>query len=146
MMPAGRHTENQSTKSEMFTSIAEFLCAVDHAVPVPKEFLPLPELGKDAGVWVRGMTAAEWDEFQQSRLDRKTGKSDMANYRAGIVAFCLADDHGQRLSKDPIADAVEIGRRFGPFVRRIYAVADRLMNFDVETDPETEEEGDTVKN
>jgi len=115
----------------MFSSIADFLRALDQAAPVPREFVPLPALGEGKGIWLRGMTAAEWDEFQQRR-HKQEGPADLANYRAGVVAYALCDEAGNRLSTDPQADAAEIGRCFAPVIRQLYAVADRLNKFDVE--------------
>jgi len=86
-------------------------------------------------VLVRGLTAAERDEYEASIVRRKGQKTevDMRNIRAKLVVRCVVDENGQRVFRDE--DAELLGQKSAAAVDRIFEVAQRLSglsNRDIE--------------
>jgi hypothetical protein len=100
----------------------DFLRARD----LPREEVPVPELGDGATVFVRVLTAAERDELETMSMTERNGKTvpDLANIRARYVAFCACDETGQRLFTT--ADIPAIGALHHGAMARIADAAHRL--------------------
>lgn len=91
----------------------------------PEEEVQIQELG--GSVWVRGLTAAERDEWEKSWFEKQGNKSVLVqkNLRGGLVARCLIEGKGgKRMCTD--ADAVALGEAWSVVIDRTYAVCARL--------------------
>lgn len=95
------------------------------AIPdLQTEDLFIPEWG--AYVRVRGLTARERDEWEDSCLTQK-GKNttiNVRNLRTKLVVRTVVDEDGQRIFSN--GDAEALGEKSGAAVDRIYEVATRL--------------------
>ena len=98
----------------------EILAARDIRV----ERVEVPEWGGE--VLVRGLTAAERDEFDLSATVERDGKRviNFQQLRARLVAMSLVDEHGKRLFSD--ADVEYLAAKSGAAIGRIFDIAMRL--------------------
>lgn len=96
------------------------------ATEVPTEHVPVPELGADTYVLVRGMTGAERDEFEASCIQGRGRRREfnMQNVRAKLVAFCCMDPSGARMFSPDDVTALSAIR--ADILDRIFGVAQRL--------------------
>lgn len=74
-------------------------------------------------VWVREMTAAERDAYEQAQIG-PDGKPNMDNARAKLLVRCLADQAGELIFS--AADAEKLGEAQGTVLTRLFLVASRL--------------------
>ena len=91
----------------------------------------VPEWG--GWVRVRGLTATERDDYEQSivSIDSSGARmTDMANFRARLVVRCVVDEKGVKLFKPD--DAEILGRKSAAAVDRLWAVAQRLSGLSKE--------------
>jgi len=91
------------------------------------EDVAVPEWG--GAVRVKTLTGLERDGLEQSMLDGK-GKSqhvNMANFRAKLCSRTIVDDSGKRVFSD--LDIVDLGRKSGQALQRVFNVASRLSGF-----------------
>jgi len=68
---------------------------------IQRDRLDVPELGGE--LWVRGMSGAERDEFEEGlriRRGRKAGQTDLRNFRAKYAVKVIVDASGQRVLTD----------------------------------------------
>ncbi|MFS8534357.1 MAG: hypothetical protein FWJ65_04295 [Limnochordales bacterium] len=87
------------------------------------EEVPVPEWG--GTVRVRSLTGRERDQFEQSLVDKRTGRlSRLANARARLVALCLVDEQGNRLFSTD--EAALLGQKSAAALERVFEVARRL--------------------
>lgn len=87
---------------------------------LPREKVDVPEW---AGyVWVRTMTGAERDTFEQTLLEGK--KINLKNVRAKLAVLTVVDDAGKRVFDE--TDMAQLGAKSAAALDRIYAVAQRL--------------------
>ena len=88
------------------------------------EDVHVPEWG--GTVRVRGLTGAERDRFEESRLVRsgKKSRASLRNFRAALCAVAMVGEDGQRLFSD--ADVEALGEKSGSALDRVYDVAARL--------------------
>jgi len=96
---------------------------------LPREQVDVPEWG--GSVFVRTMTGAERDAFEQSIAD-DSGRN-LANLRARLAVLAVVDADGERLFAD--SDALSLGNKSAAALSRIFNVAQRLnalTNADVE--------------
>lgn len=92
------------------------------------EQVDVPDWG--GAVLVRGLTAAERDEFESSIMDQRGQdvRVNTENLRAKLVAFALVDADGNRIFTKP-GDVKRLGQKSGRALDRIFAVAQRLSGF-----------------
>lgn len=83
------------------------------------EDVPVPEWG--GTIRMRGMTAADRDEFELAVMDLKPGKVQV---RALVVMLCAIDDKGQRLFRRE--DVELLGAKSFSVMNRLHQVAVRL--------------------
>jgi len=101
-----------------------------------RELVDVPELGEDAQVWVRGLTAFERDEYEQSLLRAKgSGRRQQLvpafmNAKARLCVKCVVDEAGNRVFSDRDADA--LGKTPAAALDRIVQVAHRLSGMSIE--------------
>ena len=100
--------------------------AILGVVDIRKELVDVPEWGKDAAVWVRGMTGAERDKFESSIVESrgKGTKVNMVNVRARLASLTICDEGGNRLFTQ--ADIAALSAKSASALQRIFAVAQRL--------------------
>ena len=99
----------------------DFLKAEDLAT----EEVDLSDLpGFNGSLLVRGMTGQERDEYEESMLDQRSGRANLANYRAKVVIRCAVDDDGKRLFD--AADIDLLGAKSAAALARVFDVAVRL--------------------
>lgn len=91
---------------------------------LPRELVEVPEWG--GAIYVRGLTGAERDSFEQSIIDQrgKGVKMNLKNIRAKLVAMCVVDEQGNRIFRDE--DAELLGQKSAAALNRIFEVAQRL--------------------
>ena len=91
---------------------------------LPTERIPVPEWGGE--VIVRGLTAAERDQFEQSIVETrgKDTRVNLRNIRAKLVVLCCVDEQGNRIFRDE--DAEVLGRKSAVALNRVFEVAQRL--------------------
>ena len=90
-----------------------------------RELVVIPELGGD--VYVRGMSGAERDQFEEGlrvRTGRRAGQTDLRNFRARFAVRVIVDEQGQRLLED--GDIGVLGRLPASTLDRIIATCTRL--------------------
>lgn len=92
----------------------EILAAEDHQI----EAVACPEWGKDAGVYVRTMSARRLDRAEQEISKEDTG-------RAGYVAHCICDEGGTYLDWTP-SEVEALGEKAGHVLDRIVEATLRL--------------------
>ncbi len=91
---------------------------------LPREIIPVPELGGD--VIVRGMTGTERDEFESSLtvgLGRRR-RLDTTNIRSRLLVKCICDETGARLLKDE--DVAVLGKLPAKVLAPLFDAAQRL--------------------
>jgi hypothetical protein len=96
------------------------------ATALPRERVDLPELGKDAYIYIQGMTGSQRDEWETS-LVRGRGnhrKVDTLNIRAKLVVRCAVNDDGSLMFTNGEAEAV--GQIRVDVLQRLFEVAQRL--------------------
>ena len=98
------------------------------------EDVEVPEWG--GTVRVRGMSGVERDAFEASLIEQPEAngkrrrkqqaatKTNMANVRAKLCAWCIMDENGAKLFSD--ADVVALGAKSAAALDRIYEVASEL--------------------
>ncbi len=98
------------------------------------EIVPVPEWG--GSVRVQSLTGAERDDFEADSVKRKGKRveTNMANFRARLVARTVVDDNGERLFDDE--DAAWLGEKSAAAISRVYDTAARLSGI---TDKDAEE-------
>lgn len=87
--------------------------------------LVVPELG--GTIYVRGMAGKERDRFEEGlriRKGKRTGQSDLRNFRAVMAVKVIVDHDGERLLNDGDADL--IGRLPAGVLDRILAKCHEL--------------------
>jgi hypothetical protein len=82
------------------------------------EDVPVPEWG--GTVRISTMSGKARDEFEQSL----SGKDNMQNIRARLVAFCAVDDSGARIFKS--SDVERLGEKSASALNRCVVVAQKL--------------------
>jgi hypothetical protein len=99
------------------------------SVDIVTEELSVPEWG--GSVMIKGMTAAERDEFESVMMQRTRGRKGAMEYelntreaRARIAALCIVDDKGERLFS--LNDVKALGQKSAAALDRVYDVATRL--------------------
>lgn len=80
------------------------------------EKVPVPEWG--GHVFVRVLEGHERDHFELSMGPSR------ANIRARLAVMCMCDESGERIFSDD--DALELGRKSGNALDRIFAEATKL--------------------
>ena len=90
------------------------------------EEVQIPEWGKDATVYVKGMTGAERDKFESSLvvLRGKSQTLNMANIRAKLASLTICDKDGKRLFTE--ADVQELSQKSASALQRVFVVAQKL--------------------
>lgn len=98
--------------------------AILQANDLPTERVEVPEW--DGEVIVRGLTAAERDQFEQSIVETrgKDTRVNLRNIRAKLVALTVVDEEGNRIFRDE--DVELLGRKSATAINRIFEVAQRL--------------------
>lgn len=98
--------------------------AILQAKDLPKELVAVPEWGGE--VYVRALTGAERDSFEQSMLEQKgkSSKMNLKNVRAKLVALTVVDEDEKRLFSDD--DVKFLGNKSAAALNRIFEVAQRL--------------------
>jgi hypothetical protein len=89
-------------------------------------------------VYVRGLTAAERDDYEQSLTERGPdgtvrAKVRQQNLRAGFVARVIVDENGERVFTDKDVDA--LGGKNASVIDRIWDRARELSGMGVEVNP-----------
>jgi len=88
-----------------------------------REKVPLPEWGGD--VWVRTMTGAERDDYEQEYLDAKKKAGDrVPNLRARLLVRTVCDEQGKPLLSQNDVD--ELGQQSADVLSKLFTVASRL--------------------
>jgi len=82
-------------------------------------------------VYVRGLSAAERDQFESEMFDvvGKDVKMNKKNLRARLVLLTICDDKGVRIFKDE--DLAALGKKSGAALDRLFSVAQRLSGIGV---------------
>ena len=97
---------------------------IEQARQLPREVVPVPELGGD--VIVQGMSGTEREAWEASIFDAEGNRRDPQDrhFRARLVIRSVVDDAGQRLFAD---DDVELVSAFRyDILNRLFTVAQRL--------------------
>ncbi len=91
---------------------------------LPAEDVEVPEWS--GVVRVRGLTAAERDQFEQSIVETrgKNTRVNLRNIRAKLVALTVVDEQGNRVFSD--SDVEALGRKSAAALNRVFEVAQRL--------------------
>lgn len=102
------------------------------ALAPPTETVEVEGHGK---VYVRGLTAEERDDYEQSLLERDGDgrtrvKAHHKNIRAALAARCLVDERGERMFTDK--DIPSLGKVDSAFLDHIWNVARRLSGMSEE--------------
>jgi hypothetical protein len=86
--------------------------------------VPCPEWGGD--ILIRGLTGAEWSNFENSIVHYKGDKTvrNNKNLSARLIVLAAVDDKGQRLFAED--DASWLAKRSGKVLRRLADVASSL--------------------
>ena len=99
--------------------------------------LHVPELGGD--IYVRGMSGKERDEFEEGlriRKGKRTGQSDLRNFRARLAVKVIVTEDGQRILQDD--DAAIFGQMPAGVLDRIISRCTELSGM---ADEEAEDLG-----
>lgn len=94
---------------------------------IERERLTIPELGGD--IFVRGMSGKERDKFEEGlriRKGKRSGQSDLRNFRALLAVRVIVDEAGERLLNDSEADVDMIGKLGAGVLDRILAKCTEL--------------------
>ncbi len=88
------------------------------------ERVDVPEWG--GAVFVRPMTAAERDEYEQSMVASRGAdeKANLRNVRARLVVVCATDEAGKRIFSE--TDVEALGAKSARAVNRVFQAASRL--------------------
>ncbi|MFE0101152.1 hypothetical protein [Streptomyces sp. NPDC059009] len=91
------------------------------------EDVDVPEWG--GSVRLRMLTGAERDSFEQSMIDTRGGKqkTNLANFRARLIARCVVTDTGERMFSPPDIDA--LGRKSAAALGRLFDACQRMNGF-----------------
>lgn len=116
--------------------------AILSADDLEKELVEVPQWG--GTVYVRALTGAERDAFEQSMVEMRTVRQGrkqetvremrLQNIRARLCALTICDEEGNRLFTD--ADVQALGRKSASALNRVFQVAQRLSGL---TDEDVEE-------
>lgn len=116
--------------------------AILSADDLEKELVEVPQWG--GAVYVRALTGAERDAFEQSMVEMRTVRQGrkqetvremrLQNIRARLCALTICDEEGNRLFTD--ADVQALGRKSASALNRVFQVAQRLSGL---TDEDVEE-------
>lgn len=106
---------------------------------LPKELVKVPEW--DGEVYVRTMTGAERDAFEQSLIISK-GKIDLVNVRAKLCALAICDENGNRLFSD--LEIEQLGQKSAVALDRIFEVTQRLNKIGTEDIEELEKNSSSI--
>jgi hypothetical protein len=87
---------------------------------LPKEKVTVKEWGGD--VMVRGLTAAERDEFEKEVFDEEGNVR--GSFRPKLVTICCVDEEGKPLFNK--GDDVGLAKKSGKAIQKIFRVAQRL--------------------
>jgi len=88
---------------------------------LPTQVVEVPEWG--GAVRVRGLTGQERDKFEAS-VASVSGKMNLDNVRARMVALVCIDDKGKRIFSDK--DVAALGQKSGIALDRIFEAARKL--------------------
>lgn len=107
---------------------------------IPREDVPLPELGNGTVIPVWGMSALDRTRYEKSFAGKsgKTIDARIEQFRQRLVVACCRNDDGTPIFTE--ADVAELGRHRADVFERIVNVCQRLSgmtNSDIE---------DTIKN
>jgi hypothetical protein len=104
--------------------------AILQAEDLPKELVLIPEWNGE--VYVRALTGAERDAFEQSIVEQKgkSTKMNLSNLRAKLVALTVVDEAGKRIFSD--RDAELLGQKSAIAINRVFEVAQRLSGLSQE--------------
>lgn len=114
------------------------MLAAARTATIERDVLTVPELG--GTIYVRGMSGKERDEFEEGlriRRGRRSGQSDLRNFRARLAVKVIVTEDGQRILTDE--DAVVFGRMPA-------GVLDRIISRCTELSGMAEEEIDDLGN
>ena len=103
------------------------------ATSIPSETVDVPEW--DGKVILRGLTAAERDDYEQAMVETSPdgqvrAKRKLSNVRAGLVVRCIVDEQGEREFADADADA--LGEKNAAVIDRLWDVCRRLCGMSTE--------------
>ncbi len=97
--------------------------AILDAEDAVRKRVPVPEWR--GAVYVKGLSGAERDSFEQACLKRRKGKEfDLRGLKALLVARTLVDEDGKRMFPD--ADVPRLNAKSGRALDRIFKVAQRI--------------------
>lgn len=107
--------------------------AILSAEDITTELVAVPEWG--GSVYVRAMSGRERDRFERAMVSitGKNVETNWDNMRAKLVAFSCVDSEGNLLFRQ--ADVVELGKKSGRALGRVFDVAQRINGI---TDEEVE--------
>jgi hypothetical protein len=114
--------------------------AILAAEDLPQEMVETPEWGPEVkNVWVRGLTGAERDAYEQGLLAPGRGsvrvKDRVDNLRAAFCVRIILDENGERVFTDN--DVAALGAKSGAVLDRIWDKGRELsgMKVEAEADP-----------
>ncbi len=104
--------------------------AILQAEDLPKELVLIPEWNGE--VYVRALTGAERDAFEQSMVEQKgkSTKRNLSNLRAKLVALTVGEEAGTSIFSD--RDAELLGQKSAIAINRVFEVAQRLSGLSQE--------------
>lgn len=91
---------------------------------LPKTWVETPEWGKGSGVFMRGMTGEERDQFEAKVSGLESGTSIKMNYvniRATLVSMCAVNNEGDRIFKS--SDVGALGCKSAVVLDRLFDIA-----------------------
>jgi hypothetical protein len=96
------------------------------ASDLPQELVEIPEWG--VSVWVRALTGAQRDSFEESCLIAKKSKRELSlkNVRAKLCCLTVYATPEDKVPVFAQADAEKLGEKSAKALDRIYEVAARL--------------------
>jgi hypothetical protein len=109
---------------------------------LPREVVPTPEWGPAVHeVWVRGLTAAERDAYEQGLLVTGRGttriREKIENLRAAFCVRIMVDENGERVFTDK--DVAALGDKSGAVLDRIWDKGRELSGMKTEAEREDED-------
>jgi len=109
---------------------------------IEKELVKVPEWGKAAEVYVKGMTGAERDKFEGSMIQTraKSQEINMSNIRAKLASLTICDEKGKRLFSEN--DVQALSQKSAAALQRVFEVAQKLSGI---TDADVEELTEEIK-
>lgn len=117
------------------TLSADAILAADDIVT---EAVDCPEWG--VKVWIKAMSGAERDAFEQSI--RRRGELDLTNARAKLLVRVIVNENGTRIFADSQAPA--LGKKSSLVINRLYEVAARLSGMSDEEQEAMEGNSETA--